>query len=82
MEAILTIAPPPFAFICGKTAWMPLNTPPRLTSMTRFHSAAVIVPRVFWVIVPAELTSTSIPPDAAAMSSASCAHAGPSETSS
>src|SRR5665213_1119082 len=82
IEAMLTIAPPPFAFRCGSTAWMPLKVPPRLTPITRSHSAALIVPSVFWVIVPAQLTSTSMPPEAAAISPASRAKSGPSATSS
>src|SRR5436305_13575303 len=66
-EAILTIAPPPRFRICGMTAWVPLNGPRRLTAMTRSQSATGIAAIVWRVIVPAELTSTSMPPAFAAI---------------
>src|SRR5712671_2645138 len=81
-EAMLTIAPPPRLRICGMTAWVPLNGPRRLTAMTRSQSATGIAAIVCRVIVPAELTSTSIPPATAAISDASRAKAAPSATSS
>src|SRR5215469_13227754 len=81
-EAMLTIAPPPLARICGITAWMPLNVPPRLISSTRSHSSVDIVASVLCVIVPAQLTNTSIPPAEAAISLASLTQPALSDTSS
>jgi len=51
-------------------------------AMTRSQSAAGIVAIVWRVIVPAELTSTSMLPACAAISEASRAKAAPSATSS
>src|SRR5215207_8018973 len=81
-EATLTIAPPPRLFMCGITAWVPLNGPRRLTAMMRSQSATGIAAIVCRVIVPAELTSTSMPPSLTAISSARRAKASPSATSS
>src|SRR6516165_6151608 len=44
IEAMLTMAPPPRARICGSTARIPLKAPVRLTAMTRSQSSAPISP--------------------------------------
>src|SRR5215204_749938 len=81
-EATFTIAPPPRFFMCGITAWVPLNGPRRLTAMMRSQSATGIAAIVCRVIVPAELTSTSMLPALIAISLARRAKASPSATSS
>src|SRR6516164_781820 len=44
IDAMLIIAPPPRARMCGSTAWIPLNAPVRLTARTRSQSSAPISP--------------------------------------
>ena len=64
------MAPPPRARICGKTAWMPLNAPVRLTAMTRSQSSALISPIIRRTVTPAPLTRMSMPPAASVIPAA------------
>src|SRR5665647_3527705 len=70
-DEMLTIAPPPAAFMSGATAFMPSIGPVTLTAATRSNSALGMVSTGPYDSTPALLTSTVTGPNAA------CAAFGP-----
>ena len=73
IEEMLTIDPPPAAFIGSVTAFMPSQQPTALTSSTRRKSASGMSAMLAKVRMPALFTSTSSRPKASAASATAAA---------
>src|SRR5665648_724861 len=72
-DEMLTIAPPPAAFMSGTTAFMPSIGPVTLTAATRSNSALAMVSTGPYDSTPALLTSTVTGPNAACAASTAAA---------